>query len=102
MRLLKLPMMKQAIFLFISLLGSFSWARPQSYGHVLLEEISDLAQKCIIHPYRLDPQGEKVYSDYRNLCPQIRLITSTKALVGIRNNLVVVVLKEEQNSDGGD
>ena len=85
-----------------SLYGFAAQAHPETTGKEIIEDMEALALKCVVHPYTLNREGEKVYSELRNTCPQIEVIDASTAQVLVKGEVFQVVLKESEDSDGGD
>lgn len=91
-----------ALAIAISCFGYSAFARPETTGKEIVNEMEDLALKCVVRPYTLSRDGSKVYSDLRNTCPQIQVIDQATAQVLVKGEQFRVVLKESEDSDGGD
>ncbi|MGE5086319.1 MAG: hypothetical protein ACM3MG_08485 [Bacillota bacterium] len=91
-----------ALAIAISFVGASALARPETTGKEILNEMEDLALKCVVRPFTLARDGSKVYSDLRNTCPQIQVIDSVTARVLVKGEQFQVVLKESEDTDGGD
>lgn len=91
-----------ALAIAISLLSFSAFARPETTGREILSEMEYLALKCVVRPYTVSRDGSKIYSDLRNTCPQIQVLDSVTAQVLVKGQQFRVVLKESEDSDGGD
>ncbi len=84
------------------LFGTTCFARPETSGHKLMRDIQTLALKCIVHNYSVSNEGSKLFTSFMNTCPQIKIQDKATALVYLKNETFTIVLRESENSDGGD
>lgn len=90
-----------ALLLSVSLMGFSAWARPETSGKELVEDIQTLALKCIVRSFSVT-DGQKTYGALKNTCPQIQVLDTKTAHVTVDNDVYEVVLRESDDADGGD
>ncbi len=84
------------------LLGTTCFAHTETSGHELLSDLQTLAIKCVVRTYSVNGDGKKVYTTLKNVCSQIVVSDPATAHVQLDNETFVVVIRESDDSDGGD